>query len=311
MDIKQKNKWLIVCLAILCAGTLGVSAFLLIVRLDEPLFLENRSEYTWMPYERDVYKFMHQEFTIQYLSNTDDPPMVAGIDFLDIDEPNVEFSISEIAGDYGIYFNSVFENQNTQPTIGQRAGLYMMHTVQVSARYNYDGEAQNAPDLILENAVVHFSDGSSQEINLGEIRLVFRGGSKEDMWLSQIRSIGDSNGGLTTEMQSNKTVSIVGLRWNPPVESDGIYGIAINGIGAVRDELIGMTIEKGQLLTVGTGFPEPDELKDRFSTFSVSLLLTVQDSAGMQQEIEVISFAHRPRIYDTYDTWDILRYAMQ
>ena len=308
MGINQNRKWLIICMAVLCAVSLSASIFLLIIKLDEPVFLENHCEYTWMNYEEDVYRFMHQEFTIQYLSNTDDTRMVAGIDFSDIDESNVEFFTSEIAGDYGIYFNSVFENQNTQPTIGQRAGLYMMHTVHVSARYSHDGEAQNAPDLILENAVVHFSDGSSQEVNLGEIRLVFRDWSKKDMWLSQTRSIGDNNGGLTTEMQSNKTVSIVGLRWNPMVESEGLFRIAINGIGAASDELIGMTIEKGQMLTVRTDFPEPDELKDRFTSFSINLLLTVQDSAGMQQEIEVSSFAHTPRLYDT---WDILRYAMQ
>jgi len=308
MGINQNRKWLIICMAVLCAVSLSASIFLLIVKLDEPVFLKNYCEYMWVSSEENPSGFMEQRFSIKYLSNPSDTRVVTSIDFPDADDSRFSFYATEMVMNQQFGTDFLLSDQNVQTPMVEHIGQYALHTVEIIAQYIHEREEKNHPELVLENAVAHFSDGSSQEISLGEIRLCHGDWSSHNNWLSETFAMSDTSGVTKSELQSNKTMSVVGLKWSPKVESEGLFKITLNGVDATSDEIIGMPIEEGQIFTVRTDFPEPEELEDRFTEYRINVLLTVQDDEGLQREIEVSFFSHRP-IFE--GTWDILRYVKQ
>ena len=305
MSNNQNRKWLVVCLIVLGVVTLSITAFLFYIRLEKPIFIKSYYEYNWAAAE-DEPALLKKEFIIQYLSNADDSHSVTGIEFPNLKDEQLSFYATESASD-AFNMDFMFSGQNSvQSSTVQKVGLYSLHTVRITIQCLFSANERNDTDIILQDALIHFSDGSTQEVNLGKIKLYWRNWNNMGP-LSQIQGMSANDGTSEETLRSNETLTVIGLRWMPCIDSAELFKITLNGVDASSDKIKGMEIKKGEIVTLRTEFPEPEDLKNKFTAYELRAVLTVQDNKGVQKEIDVDTIHYNPSFFNT---WDILRYAL-
>ena len=188
MNETKNRKWLIPCLCVLGAAILITTIFLLVMRLDKPLFLKNHLNFNWNRGHLD--SCLEREFTIQYLSNAEDSRMVSEIEFPDIQNDRINFYATESANSFIVdsFFSGIRE---AQPSTAQKLGMYALHSVRITVQYTFaEGEDLN---IVLQNALIRFNDGTKQMVNLGEIQIHCLARASQEP-ASRISSTYSSNG---------------------------------------------------------------------------------------------------------------------
>lgn len=295
----QNRKCLIACVFILGIVTLGVTAFLFVVRLETPIFLKSYLEYNYSGADPSN----RHEFSLQYLSNTDDSRTVIGIEFPNIADDRIVFYATEFPDNV---FNMDFllsDQGSAQPSTAQKIGVYSLHTVWVTVQQLANIEDQ-ATYTVLQNARVKFNDGSSQEVTIGEVRLLWNF-TRDDLKFYQIRSESTNNGASEETWQSGDDFTVIGFNWSPAVKAEELFSVTLNGIDAASDELKGAEITNGSVVTIQTNFPPPHNLTEKFSTYKLLAFLTLKDSNGVEWKKPINYIYYRPAISSF---WEILRY---
>jgi len=274
---------------------------MLYIRVDKPLFYENYCNYTWQTADKlnNVYEC---EFNIKYISNLDEKRYVMDIEIPDLDRNVFYFNASEKRNNNsGLSIN--FSSDNNTDTV-ENIGMYNLHKVTIRAQaYCINGEEQNI-NLILNKAIVHFDDQSTQEINLGEINISKFDREAESLVYDSCSSTNTNDGTTETKYLSNAAFTILEARVNPSIETNGLIDITLNNIDVMSDKINGFVISENDIFVVKT--KKMSESSNFL--FDLNLILTVEDNNGVVKDITLRSFGN---LYESYDSLEVLRFIKQ
>lgn len=127
-------------------------------KLDKAVFLKSYCEYP-INYSSDN-EYSNYQFTIKYITNINDKKKVNNIEFDNI--PQVNYSYASEGIDNWMYTGQYENGENEEI-----CGLYSVRYVNVHLSLYFDEKPLD--NIVINKARVYFTDGTQQEINLGEI----------------------------------------------------------------------------------------------------------------------------------------------
>lgn len=253
---KLGNKLLFACLSIMVIVTLGTTMFTVYARLDEPIFFDHYISQSWNNPEEEI---LTAHFVIHYISDRDDLRWVNGVDFLDVDK------------------GSVFSYAGDVPS-SEGFSLYTYRAINITVQ---SVNTVNS-ELVLNRAIFHFNDGSSQEVDLGVIILDNMNRDDSDI-LNFVNSRGDSDGLQSTIFETREDLTILGLRFDPAIDHKELFSYSFNQ----GQSTVPFILKRNESITLN--FENFDVKRPIF--YSLKTFILVENLAGESLEIELPSVA--------------------
>ena len=287
MNIGRNGKFLAVCLSVVALVTIGVVGFMFYARVGEPLFIKNYCEYNWD--SNGDGNSLSGYFRIQYLADSYDSRRVTGIEFPELPEGEAIFYASE--------FDEIY--------VGDVFGIYSVHTVEVSISPAFLRGERGDSEMVLRNAVVRFSDGSTREVDFGEIRIRERTDNSRRLISQRSTSAVTMPSGdyYMETYRGNEDFTVVDFSVTPLFDAAGLFAITLNDIPI--DEIAGMEINRGDAVVFRTDFFESDEDAELFVEYCLRTVFTAKDSLGLEISRETGFVSAKPR----FGFWKILRFV--
>ena len=155
----DRNRWILWCGCIaMIILAVGITVRNERLRLKEPVFLRNCSEIYLMDDEVD--NSFHQQITLQYITNADDERNISAIWFEG--HPEVNCYIIQGANGFGggiLYGTTTISNQTY--------GAYLLN--EITLKLSVNEFVQDVDEINLSTAIIDYSDGTRQTVNLGTI----------------------------------------------------------------------------------------------------------------------------------------------
>ena len=306
----ETNRWIlrigITAILITLALCLGISFYL---KLEEPVFLENYSEYTVSSYgnspeEEDVYQaeeggaYQRFDFIIQYVTNVTDQRTVIDVQFPE--EPDFLTQVSNYDGNqYFAWPDSILFGEDTT-LLGAIYGRYSVRTVYVTI--TYDKRDSSGP-LVLTKAIVGYNNGDSQDISLGEMFLQSEAG--QESCLEGRRSSSSSDGSTAKTFYVEKDITLMKVD-SPLLESaDGLFSLKINDIDYT--EIAGLNLKAGDSMRIDSLFkiPEGDMMYNQYGLLPV---IHYQDSEGNSYAERIYNIDYVPYYHSLFTFTGIVKY---
>ena len=294
--------WLIVSLCVTAGLAVGMAAFLLAIRLPEPLFLEvyaNLDPVREQDYGSGVVEWEYA-LTLPYLTNADDSSQVTGVTF-----PELE------GADCRVYCSANPPAMYYPLAVGasQEAGAYSLRSVYVTILRHVpaaeagggDGggtaasEARTAgadTDPAFQRARIAFSDGREMEAALGDVRLG-PGGDDPARTVVYSYSGTTSTDGTTSNLYAlEQTGVFAGASVTPAVPDPAPFTITVNG--APLEALPGASCSR--ILSTYAEFPVPGGIRERLTQYDLSVDCWIQDESGGQSCVRLVGLLnHTPQ----------------
>ena len=144
----------------------------IMLKVDKPVFLENYCEYPLSYYKDPSYNssYCEQLFTLKYITNVNDKKTVTEIQFDGLGENNYAYASEYEPFGNWIYYDAGELNETIY-------GIYSVREVTVQLMLYFEKEPLD--NIVINSATVYFSDGSQQQVNLGEIIFYYEKGLDE------------------------------------------------------------------------------------------------------------------------------------
>ncbi|HJD22588.1 MAG TPA: hypothetical protein H9694_00405 [Firmicutes bacterium] len=298
--------WLIVSLCVTAGLAVGMAAFLLAIRLPEPLFLEVYADLRparSQDYGSGVVAWEYA-LTLPYLTNANDSSQVTSVTF-----PELE------GDDYRVYCST------TPPAMyslfsgaaSQEVGAYSLRSVYVTilrhvpaaeAEGGDDGGAAASEartdgadtDPAFQRARIAFSDGREMEAALGDVRLG-PGGDDAGRTVMYSYSGTTSNDGTTSNLYAleyalAQTGVFTGASVTPAVPDPSLFTVTVNG--TPLEALAGDSCSR--ILSAHAEFPSPGGIRERLTQYALSVDCWIQDESGGQSCVCLVGLLnHTPQ----------------
>lgn len=291
MEINRKIlKAGIVLIALLVViGYVGVY----LLTLKEPVFIEHYIE-------EQIYTGHQQgprqvELELNYIANAWDNRVVSRVDFPE--HPEIQVPASE----YGMHGGLMMFSGGQQGPPGNVKGRYSMRTVYLN--FTFEEDYGNGESIEITEALVHFSDGSVIETEIGSVNFHFNQERTE-----ALESQGGSGSG-PREIRAfsvMEDIELVGVESPilPMFENDLV--ILLND----RDyrEIGGMNLEAGESLLVESNISRDEVAGEKLRYLKFQPKLRYISESG-KEETRILSTGWHP-VWD-YDFIDIFEYLQE
>lgn len=291
MELNRKKMKYGVIGLILFAGICGFISSLLYLR--NPVFLKNYTEINYVNEDTPV------GFTLDYIMNSGDTRKIWNVT---LDEyPELSCLLSG-RPNFSDQYDSFYYPE------GIAIGMYKKYAERVNI---IDFGEQGRRDVVITKATVHFSDGSSMNIDLGRIEIVEN--KYQDGGLSTGRSSSSSPGETKMTFEVLNHVSLVSLT-NHYAELLGDYlQFELHGEGwnykvpsLSEGNLVGKRLLKGEDFRIHSFLDVSKSQELKYARIIISPLLTYQNDKKENFQIRIYDVRNYPK-FDHW--WDVYQYC--
>lgn len=291
--MKKEKHYLYIGTILIAVTILGCMGFSYLTRLKEPVFLTycmavRAGSSPSLGYTPPVME-------LQYLTNRLDNREVTGISFPEA--PEYDFTATENEQ----YNGSVtFFHGDTAVKRGETIGRYSLRKVYVYMNNYYVGDWVG--EMELNHALVAFNDGSTREIDLGEI-LIYSDAQ-------EVPALDMTSSGYFSQGVRKTTLSVreglVNLRLESPLLDEVVSGLELTVNSLPYKELEALELKRGDTVIVEYTFT--DASRDGYDVYDVRPRLCYTREDKSQGFV---------RIYDIKQTkyffsyWDSLKYLIR
>lgn len=251
----------IILVSLILIISIFISSYL---KLDKPVFLKSYIDrYFLISYENQN---SDANFIIRYITNIDDSRVVNHIEFEEY--PNLNINASE----YNPFGFNFFNEGNETP--GQAVGRYSVREIYISIDA-INMENQN-DDIHLKKAKVYFSDGSMEEVDIGEVVLYLEDEINASDHFEFMRVKSSSDGLNTSQERLNENIELIKMEGQSLERFKDLVEIKI-GSKDYRD-IAGDQYKTGDYLTIDTVFEMPQDPELRMYNYDLRPELFYKDS---------------------------------
>jgi hypothetical protein len=243
--------------------------------LDKPVFLKH---YYDLVIREDMRMNLH------FITNSSDNIRINKIEF-----PQLPNDFAHIELDY---FTNISEN-----------GYFRSQT---HTHYNYnelcllihvlgENENENEESVILDKAVVHYSGGDSQEVDIGKI-ILHKNVKQTNMLTSEFTKSSNDNTSAEGFAPADNIIDdifIESIKSDLNDELEGIFELKLNGAD-VRDLSYPIDISAGEILRFESRFkfePEDDRI---YNVYDIHGRISVADSQGNKGIMRILNLYYNP-----------------
>lgn|GEM_PF-1931381 len=275
--------------ALVVLGYVGVY----LLTLEEPVFIEHYIEEQLYTGDQQGPRQAYVE--LYYITNVNDKRVVSKVDFPEY--PDIQIPVSE----YGMHGGFTMFSDGQQQLPGTIEGRYNMRTVYLEFAFGED--YQDAESIEITEAIVHLSDGSVFETEIGSINFHF-----DEPRSEMLESRGSSGSSYRTDMEfiARADVELIGLESPFLTLIDENLEMTING----RDyhEMNGMEIEEGKRVFIQTKIGNADGIEEDFRYLKLRPKLRFISEDSKEETVSLIVGWYRS---PEYDFIEILQYLQQ
>lgn len=238
------------------------------LKLDKPIFFEHyydlRSNIGHEEYEEIP-------FSIRYITNIDERSAVIDIEFPEY--PQVIGQASEY--DYMDSFNWGYDSNDT---LGESYGRYSLRTVYCSIISPQDN---SYGDMIINEALISFDDGSKELIDLGELHL--------HGYVSRTELLESNHSSASSDGTSESRYVISGKFTYDSLESPLLNQFSdqvtldINGVEISQAK--GLVLEDGEHMTIKSQLKNSDNLTEDYRLYDIQPKFTFIEENGDAQNV--------------------------
>jgi hypothetical protein len=288
---------------VLAAGVVGIIISLAVclgisesIKLDKPIFLESYCEYRINFNEGEQDRQFHQnlEFSIEYITNVTDDKTV-----IDIILPEAPELYVYASNNPSHFFTGFFEQG--KPQIGTTYGRYSKRTVFVTID-GYDGEPFK--ELVLTRATIRYSNGDTQEIELGKI--IIHGDVYKENHLESRSNSSSSDGSSQTSFKVEKDIILIEIDSPLLNEVEGMLDIKINDVDYRK--ISGTVFEVGSYINVNTQLTTPKTFDKGFNTYNIMPILYFKDNDGNLYTQRIYNMNYTPLYSGVFRFTNITKY---
>ena len=249
--------------------------------LDEPVLLQHNVEMEMTL--REDQQTIERDFELYYITNIND---------------NREVRYVTLPEYPDIYLQS-HPNYFTDPK--QDAGRYSLRSIRLVLTIDRP-ENFRQDGMKITKIVMHFSDGSQLEREIGEVMIMF-GEEKES-----ITSMGSSSSSLqvrTHEAYLTKNIELVRIDLDQFDHPEEFFDVELNG--RKYDKIEGEKIDAGKRIRMRTVTEQPEKITDRLSHYSVEPKIHFLNDDGEEDFIKLYPLVYRPNEIGFLEILEYLR----
>lgn len=263
------------------AGALVVGGYVLVfhLSLEEPVFFDHYYELQFIEEEERLTSESH--LTFHYVTNSHDERVVTGMEFPELMEGS--FLSSEFEQPDGV-FRGIEQSPDEIPE--RLYGRYSVREVFVhipGAVLDYE----DVKGAVLTEALVHFSDGSSLVLDVGELHVGTQRAEKAPMDTVNTEETTDATS--ETHFRALEDLTLSSIEEDLLEELDDRVDLTINGTD--YSEVEGMTIEEGETLHVVVDIHHEEEDYTLFELYP-ELIFIGEDGTEYSRTIYNVNQTH-------------------
>lgn len=225
-------------LSLMLSGALITAGFFFMmhVRLDGPVFLEHdiTMNVTGGNNHSDI------PVSLNYITNADDNRIVTWVEFGE--QP--DFQVRATENEFALMSAGRTEVQSFDHQWGTNYGQYNVRDIFMEV--TQFPEMEEGEELLLTEATVTFSDGTSKTVDIGEMAISHL--DITDTPLSFSNSFSTSSGQTSITYIAEENLSIIGVETGLHEQDEDAFRIEINGVD--YQEAIGQSIQQGEQVTL-------------------------------------------------------------
>ena len=251
----------IILIIIILVASLGTSSYL---KLDKPIFLKSYMEVDLPIHNGNIGKV---EFELRYITNINDDRVVNNIEFGEV--PGIYVGASEF--NYGGF--DFFGNQNNSMP-GQIVGRYSIRSIYVWV----EGFGIENPldEMHITKAKIHFNNGESMEVEIGDIILYGYNNTGEHFEFQSGTS--SSDGTSNNQLKVKKDITLLEVDSSLLEQTKDFVELKIGNVS--YDKISGIKYSQGDNLRIDTLFKTPEDPILKFYNYSIHPKLIFKDNEG-------------------------------
>lgn len=264
-------------------------AFLSHIRLDSPVFLEHdiTLEIT------GENNFSDTPVSLNYITNAHDNRIVTWVEFRDY--PDLEVGASE--NEFTLMSAGRTEVQSFDDQWGRDFGQYNVRNLYIEVRQLPDLE--EGEDLVLSEATVTYSDGTSQVVDIGEMTISYQEVSDSPLRFSHSFSASTNESSATYDAEEELAITDINIPRGEGVSD--LLQLEVNGMD--YQEAIGQTVQAGQRVSVSVTSERFEDYTD-FKVYRTSPEFILSNN----EDEHTVTLAQTIQIEPDYSFLAIYRY---
>ncbi len=281
--------------------------FSLVYKLKTPVFLKMYVERSMTDYPN---LNLVENFELKYITDVSDKRRIIDIQFKE--EPNMEVFVSDRPAGGGF---SPFNNHNFN---NQQDGIYGRYIIKpIYLRMELNDINKEFFEVTLNNAKITFDDGSTQNIDLGEI-ILYKDERREDTdskptfdFVSGSSSSSFINGDnlssrtSTTGLEVNEDINLTEVK-SPILDNVKDYiEISIDDID--YSQISGVEYEKGKVLNAYSKFEPPEDIVNKYIVYDMKPKLYYENKDGKISYTRIDNIDYIPYNFDLLGIFNYLR----
>jgi hypothetical protein len=292
--MKNENGLLRICTILIVFAIVCCVGFSYLTKLREPVFLTYCVAVSAVPSQSTGYE--QPVLELQYLTNSMDTKEVTSISFLEA--PDYNFIATENAQ----YYNNTFTffHGSTTSQRGEAIGRYSIRTVYLYMNNYFIGDWKG--EVELNHALINFSDGSTNKVDLGRILLYSDPSQVPALDMTSSGSLGQ--GVAKTTLFVRETLRKLKVESPIVAEADPVMEMTINSFA--YDELETLELKRGDTISI-ENIIRSDSGEGGYDVYDVRPKLTYTKEDGTKGFTRIYDMTHRKYLYGYMD---VLKYLM-
>lgn len=292
--MKNENGLLRICTILIVFAIVCCVGFSYLTKLREPVFLTYCVAVSAVPSQSTGYE--QPVLELQYLTNSMDTKEVTSISFLEA--PDYNFIATENAQ----YYNNTFTffHVSTTSQRGEAIGRYSLRTVYLYMNNYFIGDWEG--EVELNHALINFSDGSTNKVDLGRILLYSDPSQVPALDMTSSGSLGQ--GVAKTTLFVRETLRKLKVESPIVAEADPVMEMTINSFA--YDELETLELKRGDTISI-ENIIRSDSGEGGYDVYDVRPKLTYTKEDGTKGFTRIYDMTHRKYLYGYMD---VLKYLM-
>ncbi|SEN49842.1 hypothetical protein SAMN04488134_101224 [Amphibacillus marinus] len=275
----------------------GCMIFIQYVSLAEPIFFKQYADLS-VNLDDDDYQYglSDELFSFNYFTNAEDKRVVSYVSFPEYPDLHIQ----PFEDDWGM-FGLDFETE--QPDlIGQLYGRYSLREVLWQIVDLPEESLDN--ELILNEAIFYFSDGSEVKTDIGQIRLS-RSASDSEI-IEFLSGSSSSDGDSRSNFKVLKPINFSGFEAHFLDQISQRVEMKINNQNIY--DLEELQLEEGDTLTIVSQIKPAQTLQERYTRFNLSLKLIFTDEKDQEY---YLTWKESPSFREDFSFTDLYKYTKE
>lgn len=297
--MELNNKILKYGLMLITLSLIFTIGFSLVYKLKAPVFLKM---YVEQPMSNDPNLNVIENFKLNYITDVSDKRRIIDIQFKE--EPNMEVFVSDRPAGGGF---SPFSNHNFNSQQGDIYGRYIIKSIYL--RMELNDINKEFFEVALNNGRVTFDDGSTQDIDLGEIILYKDERRIEDTdykpTFSFVSTSGSSDGTSTSQLEVNEDINLIEVKSPILYNVKNYIEISIDDID--YSQISGLEYEKGKVLNAYSKFEPPEDIVNKYTVYDMKPKLYYENKDGKISYTRIYNIDYIPYNFDLIGIFNYLR----